>query len=373
MAKAAISICLLSILVTSFFLFTRDKASGTPVNSARRPAHPARSEASDDLEFRGVAIQMQTGFGPVEAYMPLIREVAELGADTVLLSSPGLMEHARAQAIFIDGRKTPSPADFRTLIHESHKLGLKVIVMPILLLSHPRGSEWRGVIEPPDWNGWWTQYREFVVHFADIARESGAEGFIIGSELVSTEKYTAEWVKTIEVLRKSLPKAKLGYSANWDHYKPVKFWDKLDFVGMTSYYKLADHKNPSVDQIVANWRPVYEEITEWQRKIGKPIVLTEVGWCSQTGTAMQPWNYYQNQHATPEGHEEQRRLYEAFLKVWDNAPGLGGVIWWEWTASPGGADDHGYTPKNKPAERVLREWFAKHKSQAADRALTTRP
>ena len=142
---------------------------------------------------------------------------------------------------------------------------------------------------------------------------------------------------------------------------------------MTSYYKLADRKNPTVDQIVANWRPVYEEITQWQRKIGKPIVLTEVGWCSQTGAAVQPWNYYQNQHATPEGHEEQRRLYEAFLKVWDGAPGLGGVIWWEWTASPGGAGDHGYTPKNKPAERVLREWFEKHKSRAADGGLPAGP
>lgn len=72
---------------------------------------------------------------------------------------------------------------------------------------------------------------------------------------------------------------------------------------------------------------------------------------------MAPWNYYQNQRATPAALEEQRRLYEAFIRVWNNTPELMGVIWWEWNASEGGPGDYGYTPKNKPAEQVLRRWF----------------
>jgi len=127
---------------------------------------------------------------------------------------------------------------------------------------------------------------------------------------------------------------------------------------MTTYYRLAERKNPSVSEIVAHWQPFYEELTQWLRQIGKPLVFTEVGWCSQEGAAMYPWNYYQNMRATPAGHEEQRRLYEAFLKVWDGVPGLRGVIWWEWTTDPGGPDDFNYTPRNKPAEQVLRRWFA---------------
>jgi hypothetical protein len=34
-----------------------------------------------------------------------------------------------------------------------------------------------------------------------------------------------------------------------------------------------------------------------------------------------------------------------------------GVIWWEWEASEGGSGDFGYSPKAKPAEQVLRQWF----------------
>ncbi len=316
--------------------------------------------------FRGVAIQLASGYKPTETYGPLIDEIADLGANTVLLSPAGYMEHARAQGLFLDVRNSPSPESLRSLIKRAHDRGLRVVLMPIVLLSHPRGSEWRGVIDPPDWNEWWHQYREFIGHYADIARETRTEVFLVGSELVSTEKYTQQWLRVIELVRDRYP-GKLGYSANWDHYRPIKFWDKLDLVGMTSYYTLADRANPSIDEIARKWKPIREEILAWQRKIRKPLMLTEVGWCSQEGAAKAPWNYYQNTTASPAGHEEQRRLYEAFLQVWDGTPQLEGVIWWEWTTSAGGADDYGYTPKGKPAADVLRRWLRKTTGDTATR------
>ncbi|MBN2447935.1 MAG: hypothetical protein JXO22_14480, partial [Phycisphaerae bacterium] len=231
-------------------------------------------------------------------------------------------------------------------------------LMPMLLLSNPHGREWRGVIEPPDWAKWWHDYREFITYFADIAREGEAAALMVGSELVSTESATVEWVKTIEAVRARFP-GELGYSANWDTYQVIQFWDKLEIAGMTTYFDLSDHENPTVAELVQRWKPIYRDITAWQRRIDKPVVFTEVGWCSQSGASVQPWNYYRSEKATPEGHEEQRRLYEAFLTVWEGAPEVGGIIWWEWNTSPGGDDDYGYTPKGKPAEAVLRDWFTR--------------
>lgn len=309
------------------------------------------------VDYRGMCLQVSTGYDPVTMYSPLLKEIAALGANSVLISTAGYMEHAKSRAIFVDARKTPSKTELVALLKDAKAQGMRVIFMPILLLSNPRGSEWRGVIDQQDdWDGWWNQYRDFVLYFADIAREGEATGFIVGSELVSTEKYTSQWVRTIEEVRKRFPGA-VGYSANWDHYRPIQFWDKLDFVGMTSYYTLADKKSPSVDEIVTRWKPIVEEIAAWQKTVNRPIVMTEVGWCSQEGAAMAPWNYYQNQKASVEGHEEQRRLYEAYLKVWDGSPLLQGAFWWEWTAGAGGKDDYGYSPKGKPAEAVLRQWY----------------
>ncbi len=330
--------------------------SGQPPPGAAPP--PAPPAVDGVVPHRGLAIQVHSGYQPLATFEPLLKEVAALGANTVLLSAPGFMEHARSQSIYIDARKVPAPDDFQELIRRANRLGLRVFLMPIVLLRNPRGNEWRGQIEPPDWEDWWAQYSEFVLYFADIAREGGAAGLLVGSELISTERMTDRWTRLIAAVRPRFYGGRLGYSANWDHFRPIEFWDKLDFIGLTSYFTLADRRNPTVEEIVARWEPIRRDVLAWQRRIGKPILFTEVGWCSQEGAATAPWNYYQNQVATPAGHEEQRRLYEAFVQVWGATPELLGVIWWEWTPGPGGPDDYGYSPRNKPAEQVLRRWFA---------------
>ena len=337
---------------------------------AEPPAPSPRADGAicaAGLQYRGLAIQVASGYKPLETYGPLLPEIAGLGANAVLLSVAGYMEHARSQSIYIEARKLPAAEEFKALLRQARALGLKTIVMPIVLLKNPKGSEWRGVIEPPDWDDWWRQYTDFVLYFADICREGEAEGLMVGSELVSTEKSTERWVRVIEEVRPRFYGGKLGYSANWDHYREVNFWDHLDFIGMTTYNTLAEKKAPSVDEIVERWGPIRKDILAWQRRIGKPIVMTEVGWCSQEGAAQAPWNYFQNQKATTEGHEEQRLLYEAFVLAWSDTPELVGTFWWEWNACEGGLNDYGYSPKNKPAEQILRQWFA------AGRETTTAP
>lgn len=353
------------LLVSGAILVACDATSQSapPPDGVATPVATGGANIAD--RYHGMAIQLTQGPGALDVYLPLIREIADLGADTLLLCPAAQMEHAKAQAIFIDARRTPSQSDLVEMIAEARRVGMRTILMPIVLLRHPRGSEWRGVIEPPEWKDWWRDYKEFARYFAQVAQDGAAEGFIVGSELVSTEKSTSDWLEVIEQARAIYPSGKLGYSANWDHYKPVKFWDKLDFIGMTTYYTLADQRNPSIDQIVERWRPVRDKILEWAREVKKPLIFTEVGWCSQEGAATAPWNYYQNMSANPEGHEEQRRLYEAFLKAWDTTPELKGVFWWEWTTSPGGPDDFNYTPRNKPAEQVLRRWFETARTNAA--------
>ena len=41
-------------------------------------------------------------------------------------------------------------------------------------------------------------------------------------------------------------------------------------------------------------------------------------------------------------------------------------MWWEWDANPGGPGDFGYSPKGKPAEDVLRAWFAEVDSSTSE-------
>jgi hypothetical protein len=328
-------------------------AAGTGV--AQLPARPA-SLPRPGPPYYGISWQVHQSQGIVEEARLMLGQIAELGADTVLISNPGYQENAASRSFRVDPAVTPSKEQWRQIFKIAHDDGLRVVLMPIILLSNPRGTEWRGVINPSSWDDWFEQYTKFVVYFARIAAENNVEVLSVGSELVSTERYTDRWRNVIREVRKVYP-GKLTYSANWDHYKVVEFWDELDLVGMTSYYKLSDDPDPTMETLLGEWAPIKRGILRWQSKIGKPLLFTEVGWCSQEGTSIEPWNYYYKQEATAGGLEEQRRCYQAFMETWKNTPEVGGIIWWEWMNTPGGPEDFNYTPKGKPAERELRGWF----------------
>lgn len=311
--------------------------------------------------FRGMAIQLHGGTDVFDHYSSLIPEVADLGADTILFVVHGWQQHAGTLDLHIDPERTASAEALGKLCDLAAQYGLRRIIMPVVLLTNPRNGEWRGKIVPPshDWDTWFKRYQQFMVHFAKVAEKHKVEMLMVGSELIKTEAYTDRWQQVIAEVRQNY-RGKLGYSSNWDHYQTTKigFWPQLDFVGMTSYYKLADGPNPTIDEIDQNWARIRDDIRRFQQEVGKPIIFTEVGWCSQEGAAKEGWNYYANQNATEKALREQELLYESFMKTWSSEPYVGGVIWWEWDGTTGGKKDYNYTPRGKPAERLLRDWFA---------------
>jgi len=345
------------------------KLAGPVAVAAPAPRQPL---LSPDEPYHGLAWQIHRSEGSVEEAQLILGQIADLGADAVLISNAGYQEHASSESFKIDPAVTPSPEQWEQIFKIAHDNGLRVILMPMLLLSDPRGTEWRGVINPPNWDDWMEQYREFLLYFARIAAKSNVEVFMVGSELISAEKnvHPDKWRELIRKVREVFP-GKLSYSSNWDHYKVVEFWDELDLIGMTSYYKLSDQPNPSLESLIEEWKPIRRGLLRWQAEIGKPLLFTEVGWCSQEGASIEPWNYYHHQTPTAAGHQEQANCYRAFMETWKQevAKGrgsvLGGIIWWEWMNVPGGPDDYNYIPKGKPAEQELRQWFSRIRQNRA--------
>ena len=320
------------------------------------PAPPSGAQARTiDGRFDGLAIQVNWADGALERYGKLVREAAELGAGCVLFSVNGYQERIESMEIAVKPEECPPDAVWRQIFDIAHQSGLKVVLMPKILLSQPNGK-WRGKIQPPSWDAWFVQYGKFILHFARLAEESKVEMFMVGSELISAEKFTENWQALVRETR-GVFSGLLAYSANWDHYTGIQFWGDLDVIGLTTYHQLADDPDPTEGDLVEAWKPIHDKIVEWRETVNRPIVFTEAGWCSQEGCSIEPWNYYHKEEATPAGHEEQRRNYAAFVDVWGEQSGVAGVIWWEWTEAKGGADDYSYTPRGKPAEEVLRQFF----------------
>lgn len=339
--------------------------SASGEDSRRAKSNPGeRGEAmrpvSNDGQYRGLAIQLHGGPGVYEHYNKLIPEIAGLGADTVMFVVHGWQTHAGSLDLHVDPYRSASDQDLGRLLDLAAVHGMRRILMPVILLKAPRSGEWRGKIVPPghDWDAWFKRYQQFIGKYARVAEKHHVELLMVGSELIKTEPHTEKWRETIASVRETYS-GSLGYSANWDHYQTTKigFWDDLDIVGMTSYYKLAKHPNPKIEEIDRNWSKIKKEILAFQREVDRPIIFTEVGWCSQEGAAREGWNYFANEVATTAGQKEQAILYESFMKTWTHEPAVKGIIWWEWGSSEGGPGDYGYTPKGKLAETYLRLWF----------------
>jgi len=306
----------------------------------------------------GMATQIHHVYDVVNRTDRLIAEIADLGCNAVMLTVARYQENASSTRITIDPERMPTEEQWARIIESAHRRNLRVMLMPIVLLSDPRGTEWRGEISHrgASLETWWSDYRSYLLDMARMAAANRVEVMAVGSELVKLESHTEHWRRLIQDIRKVFP-GRLFYSANWDHYKNIEFWGDLDYIGLTTYHQLSEKPGPTLDQLIEAWRPIKKEILDWQATVGKPIIFTEVGWCSQEGASVEAWNYYHKQVATPAGHEEQLRLYKAFMRTWEDVPAIGGVIWWEWTESPGGKDDYNYTPRGKPAEAELRRWL----------------
>ncbi len=309
------------------------------------------------LPYRGAGMQIQR-VDWMDKYEQSIDEIAALGADTVSLVVDSRQENGASNKIYLDMRMTPTPEQLGRLITRARDKGLRVILMPIVLLDAPRDNEWRGTIAPAQWDEWWASYRAIIGHFAWIAQGYGVNVLSVGSELVSTEdeRFVGEWRRLIKEVR-GVFHGQLTYSANWDHYRPVKFWDQLDLIGMNSYYKLGTDRNVQVPEIVSRWKDIQKDLLAFQKQVGKPLLFLEVGWCSLTNAAHEPWDYTKMSEGLD--LELQKRLYEGYFQAWYGNPSLGGFMVWEWTPGDGGRADRGYTPEGKPAEEVLKKWLAK--------------
>ena len=326
-------------------------------------AEPVRPSAAGEL--RGICLQFHSSSSSVP-YEQYIAEISQTGANTICFVVHGHQENASSNSIFVDSRKTPGDDRLRELMAAARRKGLRIVLMPIVLLENPREGEWRGVIVPKDGKAWWHDYGQLVMQYARLAETGGAEMFIVGSELVKTEPEEKSWRGLIRQVRR-VYKGKLCYSANWDHYEPVKWWDALDVIGMTTYYDLTGGKKPTLKRLTDAWRPIKAQILEWRNKNhpGHPILFTEVGWPNQETCAQYPWNYYQ----APDKPDPtaQANCFEAFFQTWIHEEAVAGFLVWEWRNLPEqgvGPKDTSYIPCGKPALNVIRKYYRMPKPQS---------
>jgi hypothetical protein len=281
-----------------------------------------------------------------------LAEIRALGANAVSIHVPWVIPDVRSTTMAPRPDMTPQDASLRRAIRLAHATGMDVFVLPLIYVDAMEEGEWRGTLAPADWSAWFAAYRAFLMHYAVLSEEEHVAILAVGSELCSTESRGGEWGRLIEEVRRVYSGA-LTYSANWDHRGDLPFAGRLDYLGTNAYFELSDDPDAPVEALVSAWNEIVPEVLGWASRAGKPLILTEVGYPSRRGSARDPWDSTSREPPDPAA---QGRAYRAFVEAWTGHPGLRGVYFYLWWGE-GGAGDAGYTPRGKPAEKVLADWF----------------
>jgi hypothetical protein len=316
------------------------------------------------------------GYGTERSAQEL-KELRKLGVNWIALIPFGYQENVNSEKIvgypdmegvtpfFSESDPTMRDQDIVKEIETAHALGMKVFVKPhIWAGDFVDEYEWPGTIRQGSKSAhkrWWASYRAYILHYAQVAANAGADMFCVGSELAKmTSSHPNEWRELIKEIR-AIPARNpmhLTYSAHWEkEFQLIPFWDALDYIGIAAYFPLEAPENATADELLRVWRPHQEKIERVASLWKKQVVFTEVGYRPMTDTHRQPWNY-----SGGKPHQEsQTRAYEALLRMLAGSNWARGLFIWKTYTDPQAAlrDRAGgdYQFRGRPAEKVLGKWY----------------
>jgi hypothetical protein len=247
--------------------------------------------------------------------------------------------------------------------------GMKVLIKPHIWMRTDL-NKWRSDIdfsEPSAFQEWSDNYTAFIMHYAILSAQMQASHFCIGTELAGVTKNHPEYWRTLIKQVREVYEGKVFYAANWyQEYEQISFWDELDYVGIQAYFPLCNKANPSIEELMAGWKPIVNKLKKFSRNVSKPILFSELGYKSTHDAAIDPWEWVDSSNKMTKtlSAKTQAHCYEAcFRSLWDQ-PWFAGTLIWQWNAhydqdSTSTSDNIDFTPQHKPAQDIMAKWFGK--------------
>ncbi|HEX5333955.1 MAG TPA: 1,4-beta-xylanase [Cellulomonas sp.] len=123
--------------------------------------------------------------------------VERLATTSTALTFAAYQDTAQSTEIHFSRSPTVTDDEVRAAIARAKSLGLAVCLKPVVNCTDGTWRAHINVFDPdvpcePTWAQWFASYTEFIVHYARIAEESGAEMLCIGCEMVQTDRREEE-------------------------------------------------------------------------------------------------------------------------------------------------------------------------------------
>ena len=283
-----------------------------------------------------------------EAKNQIDEMIEKCAINTVNITLGAKQEHTYSVDIKWKGQHMLSDEKFIELIQYSKKKGLKVIVKPMV---NTMDGYWRAFIRffdedvpcEPKWGDWFKSYTEYMLHYAELAEKYEVDMIIIGCELVGTDHRQQEWRELISKVRK-VYSGLLTYNCDKYQEHNVKWWDALDVISSSGYYPMTDWDN----QI----KRIQAVIDEYN----KPFFFSETGCPATKGASKVPndWNVIGRY---PVDLEEQALYFKTMFEKCKQLKNHFGYSLWDWSMSAEKNQPGDYSVLDKPAEKIIKEYF----------------
>lgn len=294
-----------------------------------------------------------------------VQEVVNLNANHAAVMPFGFIRDLNSPELIFNtdrqwfGERKQGAKQYIQLLHQN---GIGVMLKPQIWIWKGEFTGNLTMKTEEEWKILETSYKNFIITYAELAEETKVELFCIGTELAQFVQNRPEfWFKLIKEIR-VIYKGKLTYAANWDEYTKTPFWEQLDYIGVDAYFPLSEEQSPSLENLKMGWQKWKTEMYKISEAHKKPILFTEYGYRSMDFTAKKPWLVDRNDENV--NLEAQVIATKAIIEeFWSQDWFAGGYVW-KWFIDhkqSGGINDNRFTPQNKPAEKIIKQYYAHYK------------
>nr|WP_121060746.1 1,4-beta-xylanase [Microbacterium telephonicum] len=236
-------------------------------------------------------------------------------------------------------------------IREAKALGMKVCLKPVVNVAD---GTWRAHIGffdwdvpgEPSWTEWFSSYRRFLLHAAQLAEAEGCEMLCVGCEMVRADGQEQHWRALIAEIRE-VYSGLVTYNCDKYQEDRITWWDAVDVISSSGYYPIDE------------WEQNLDRIERVVTASDRPFVFLEAGCPSREGSPARPNDW--SLPGAPSG-AAQLSYYEAMFAACARRDWVGGFFLWDWPprlyAAADAATNDDYCPFGKPAGEYLRATYA---------------
>jgi hypothetical protein len=305
-----------------------------------------------DTYGKGVSIffmQTRNSFN-IADFTENLYKLKSIGINTLFLSPSHFTPNSNATAIDSTSETLPDSELCQAIVLAKSQ-GFTVVLKPHINCTNDQP---RYMINPYNYPKWLALYKHFILHYLSIAETYKLSSFVIATELDNVVEHD-EFISFCDSIRASTD-ISIIYSSSFNQFVNTKLWQHVDVMGINAYFNLDNSLPPSPNTMHETWNYWLNLISQYSSIKRKSVIITEVGYMSRNTAAKNPGDFSGDKI---KDFTVQKECYEALLSQAGKFEQIKSIIFWQWELGRhGDADSCDYTPRDKPAETVLKKYWA---------------